>query len=69
VTVNTDGLLGPVYLTVADLERTVNFYQNSIGLQVRNREGEIAYLGAGDEQRGSITLPSWFPPDWIWQIL
>jgi catechol 2,3-dioxygenase len=49
LTVNTDGLLGPVYLTVADLERTVNFYQNSIGLQVRNREGEIAYLGAGDE--------------------
>jgi catechol 2,3-dioxygenase len=46
---NTNKVIGPVYLTVADLERTVNFYQNSLGFQVLHRQAEIANLGAGDE--------------------
>lgn len=41
--------LGPVHLTVTDLERSVAFYQDAIGLQVQRREDGAAELGAGDE--------------------
>lgn len=34
-----------IYLTVSDLERMVNFYQGSLGFNVRLQEAEIAYLG------------------------
>ena len=41
--------LGPVHLTVADLDRSVAFYESSIGLRGHRRgEGE-AVLGAGGE--------------------
>lgn len=42
-----DRVIDSVYLTVSDLERMVNFYQRSLGFDVRLQETEIAYLGVG----------------------
>ncbi len=39
--------LGPVHLTVADLDRSSAFYQDSLGLRVHRREDPVAALGAG----------------------
>jgi catechol 2,3-dioxygenase len=41
--------LGPVHLTVTDLERSIPFYESAIGLQLARREGAGAALGAGGE--------------------
>jgi catechol 2,3-dioxygenase len=41
--------LGPVHLTVTDLERSVAFYQDALGLPERRREDGTAALGPGDE--------------------
>jgi catechol 2,3-dioxygenase len=39
--------LGFVHLTVLSLDRALAFYRQCLGFQVRHREGETAYLGAG----------------------
>lgn len=39
--------VGAVHLTVADLERSLAYYRESIGLDVLEREGDEASLGAG----------------------
>jgi len=41
--------LGPVHLTVADLDGSIAFYERSLGLQVHGRGGDTAALGAGAE--------------------
>jgi catechol 2,3-dioxygenase len=41
--------LGATHLTVSDLDRSVGFYQDAIGLRVHEQAGESARLGAGDE--------------------
>jgi catechol 2,3-dioxygenase len=41
--------LGPVHLTVTDLDRSIRFYEAAIGLQTARREGAEAALGAGGE--------------------
>ena len=41
--------LGPVHLTVTDLDRSVGFYQDAIGLQQHRREDVTAAMGAGGE--------------------
>ncbi|HEV2874818.1 MAG TPA: VOC family protein [Thermoleophilaceae bacterium] len=41
--------LGPVHLTVTDLDRSVRFYETSIGLRTHHRDGGEAVLGAGGE--------------------
>ncbi|HEY6581252.1 MAG TPA: VOC family protein, partial [Rubrobacter sp.] len=41
--------LGPVHLTVSDLERSVAFYEEAIGLQLHRREGPVAAMGVGEE--------------------
>ena len=41
--------LGAVHLTVTDLDRSVGFYQDSLGLQLQRREDPVAALGAGEE--------------------
>lgn len=41
--------LGPVHLAVTDLDRSIPFYEHSIGLPLRRREDGIAALGPGDE--------------------
>ena len=41
--------MGAVHLTVADLERSLDYYENAIGLQARERENGTVFLGAGGE--------------------
>jgi catechol 2,3-dioxygenase len=40
--------LGPVHLTVTDLDRSVGFYQHSLGLRLDRREDPVAALGTGE---------------------
>jgi len=39
--------LGAVHVVVTDLDRSIAFYERSIGLQLRERDGGVARLGAG----------------------
>jgi catechol 2,3-dioxygenase-like lactoylglutathione lyase family enzyme len=41
--------LGAVHLTVTDLDRSIGFYQDAIGLKLHQRDGDAAALGAGGE--------------------
>jgi catechol 2,3-dioxygenase len=41
--------LGPVHLAVTDLNRSIGFYDEAIGLGVQRRENGVAALGAGGE--------------------
>ena len=41
--------MGAVHLTVADLARSLDYYQRLLGLQVHNRDGDTAQLGVGGE--------------------
>ena len=41
--------LGPVALTVTDLDRSVSWYADSLGLLLHRREDPAAALGAGEE--------------------
>ena len=40
-------IMGPVHLTVSELERSLGYYQEAIGLQVLERADDRARLGAG----------------------
>lgn len=41
--------LGAVDLTVTDLDRSVGFYQDALGLRLHRREDAVAAMGAGGE--------------------
>ena len=41
--------LGPVHLAVTDLDRSMGFYRDTIGLRLHHREGAAAVMGAGAE--------------------
>ena len=41
--------LGPVHLTVTDLDRSVVFYESALGLKTHRREAEEAAMGVGEE--------------------
>jgi catechol 2,3-dioxygenase len=41
--------LGALHLTVTDLDRSVAFYQDSLGLRLHRREDPVAALGAGED--------------------
>jgi len=43
-------VMGPVHLTVADLERSLAYYRDAIGLDVRERDAGRASLGAGNAE-------------------
>ena len=42
--------LGGVHLTVTDLDRSIAFYQDAIGLRLHRRENSVAALGVGGEE-------------------
>lgn len=42
-----DLTLGAVHIAVSDLERSLSYYQTSLGFKVHRRDGSTAYLGAG----------------------
>ena len=42
--------MGPVHLTVADLERSLAYYRDAVGLDVRGRDAGRASLGAGNAE-------------------
>ncbi len=39
--------VGPVHLTVAEIERSLEFYRRAIGMEVLDRDGSCVSLGAG----------------------
>jgi catechol 2,3-dioxygenase len=41
--------MGAVHLSVADLARSIDYYESAIGLRVHSREGDRAALGTGGE--------------------
>ena len=41
--------LGPAHLTVSNLDASIAFYERSAGLQVHDRDRNVATLGAGEE--------------------
>jgi catechol 2,3-dioxygenase len=47
--------LGWVHLTVANLDRSLAFYQNNLGFKLHRREGDTAYLGAGGPDLLALT--------------
>jgi catechol 2,3-dioxygenase len=49
-TLPADLRLGPVHLTVTDLDRSIPFYETSIGLELARRDGSEAALGAGGDE-------------------
>ena len=42
--------MGPVHLTVADLERSLAYYRDAVGLDVRGRDAGRTSLGAGNAE-------------------
>jgi catechol 2,3-dioxygenase len=50
--------LGPVHLTVTDLDRSIRFYESAIGLELARRDGTEAALGAGGEDLLVLTEES-----------
>jgi catechol 2,3-dioxygenase len=47
--------IGHVSLTVANLDRQIEFYEKVIGLQLRERNGSVASLGAGKDELLRLT--------------
>ena len=41
--------MGAVHLSVADLDRSIDYYESAIGLRVHARDGDRAALGTGGE--------------------
>jgi catechol 2,3-dioxygenase len=41
--------LGAIHLTVSDLDRSIAFYEVSIGLRLHRRENSVAAMGAGED--------------------
>ena len=41
--------LGAVHLTVTDLDRSIAFYEDAIGLRLHRREDSLAVMGTGEE--------------------
>lgn len=46
-TIHPDTTIGYVHLTVANLDRSLNFYRQILGFQIHQRQGDTACLGAG----------------------
>lgn len=55
ITLPADLRLGYVHLTIANLERSLAFYQNVLGFHLQRRSGDTAYLGAGSVDLLALT--------------
>jgi catechol 2,3-dioxygenase len=53
--------VGHVNLTVTDLERSVGFYRDVVGLRVTQQDGQSAFLAAGDYHH-HVALNTWQGP-------
>jgi catechol 2,3-dioxygenase len=51
-----DTILGPASLIVADIDRSVSFYRDTLGFRILQREGETAKLGAGEDEASILEL-------------
>jgi len=49
-TIHPDTTIGAVSLTIPDLERSIRFYQDVLGMPLLKQEGHAAHLGAGDRE-------------------
>jgi len=47
--------IGAVALTISNLDRSLSFYQDVLGLQLHRRTGDTAYLGAGGPDLLALT--------------
>lgn len=47
--IHPDTTLGYVHLTVSDLKRSLDYYQNALGFNLHKRKNGIAHLGAGKQ--------------------
>lgn len=54
-TIHPETRLGRVHLVVTDLDRSLAFYQQSLGLQVHRRQDDVAWLGAGQADLLQLT--------------
>lgn len=54
-TIHPDTKLGRVHLVVTDLERSLAFYEQSLGLQVHRRQDDVAWLGVGQSDLLQLT--------------
>ena len=52
---HADTKLGYVHLTISDMQRSVDFYQRSLGFQIHRQESGLTYLGAGGEDLLALT--------------
>lgn len=46
--IHPDTTLGYVHLNISDFDKSLPFYQEVLGFRVHHREGDTAYLGAGE---------------------
>ncbi len=57
-TIHSHTTMGRVHLTVADLGRSLDYYQQGIGLSLKQRDGRTAYLAAGERELLVLTEQS-----------
>jgi catechol 2,3-dioxygenase len=50
VKIASETTVGGVHLTVADLDRSIEYYTNAIGLKLHGRDGVVARLGSGSPE-------------------
>ncbi len=55
VSIHPQTRLGSVHLTVTGLERSIHFYESSLGFRLRRVEANTAYLGAGGADLLALT--------------
>lgn len=56
--INAQTDVGHVNLSVADLERSLRFYRDAIGLHVTQRDSQSVFLAAGDYHH-HVALNTW----------
>jgi catechol 2,3-dioxygenase len=47
--------LGCVHLTIADMDRSLSFYQDVLGFQIHQQDESVSYLGVGEENLLALT--------------